>query len=131
MINALAAHHGDKGTMTAAQLLRNTGGPDPWVTILVARVEGIPVGYAALIKILQLQFARRGMDMHHLFVRTSCRGMGMGQALIAQSVEVARAEGCSVLTVGTHPENHAAQEIYLKYGFIERSGAGPRFCLSL
>lgn len=123
MIHALAAHHGDTGVITEDELHRDALGPSPWVRVLVA--EGL--GYAALCPLSQLQFGVRGMDLHHIFVVESARGCGVGHALIDAAIECAKAEGARYLTVGTHPENVHAQDIYRSAGFEEFNAAGVRF----
>lgn len=123
MIHALAAHHGDKAAITEDALRRDALGPLPWVRVLVA--EGL--GYAALCPLSQLQFGVRGMDLHHIFVVESARGRGVGRALIDAAIACAKAEGARYLTVGTHPENVHAQDIYRSAGFEEFNAAGVRF----
>jgi GNAT superfamily N-acetyltransferase len=123
MIHALAAHHGDTGVVTKDELRRDALGPSPWVRVLVA--EGL--GYAALCPLAQLQFGVRGMDLHHIFVVESARGRGVGRALIDAAIACAKAEGARYLTVGTHPDNLAAQDIYRSAGFEEFNSDGVRF----
>ncbi|MEH6520283.1 GNAT family N-acetyltransferase [Sulfitobacter sp.] len=123
MIQALATHHGDKAAITVDELRRDALGPSPWVRVLVA--EGL--GYAALCPLSQLQFGVRGMDLHHIFVVESARGRGVGRALIDAAIACAKAEGARYLTVGTHPENVHAQDIYRSAGFEEFNAAGVRF----
>jgi GNAT superfamily N-acetyltransferase len=120
MIHALAAHHGDPPACTPEALLRDAFGPDPWVTLLLA--EG--AGYAALTRQVQLQTGRRGIDLHHLFVSPRSRGTGTGSALVTATCDHARSLGCAVVTVGTDPDNHAAQAFYLARGF-DRIGTAP------
>lgn len=131
MVHALAAHHDDTATLTLETLMRDTKGPAPWFTIILAEMDGTPVGYAALCPLGQLQFGLRGMDMHHLFVAQGCRGMGIARALVDASRDHARGRGCDYMMVGTHPDNHAAQELYTAMGFERRSDSGPRFRIRL
>lgn len=127
MIHALAAHHGDKATVTEGDLRRDYLGPLPWLRVLVA--EGL--GYAALCPLAQLQFGARGMDLHHIFVVETARGRGVGGSLIEASIACAKAEGARFLTVGTHPDNVHAQDIYRSAGFEEFNAAGVRFRMRL
>ena len=123
MIHALAAHHGDSAATTLDDLRRDMLGPSAWVQALVA--PGL--GYAALTPLVQLQFGVRGMDLHHLFIVPAARGRGVGRALVAASKAHAKAQGCRYLAVGTHPENRAAQQMYLALGFDALERPGPRF----
>jgi len=125
MIHALAAHHGHAPVTTLEDLRRDVMGTHPWVHILVA--PGL--GYAALCPLVQLHFGVRGMDMHHLFVVDAARGTGVGRALIAASIEHAKGAGCRFMTVGTHPDNIAAQAVYRAVGFEDLPASGARFRL--
>ncbi len=128
MIRDLAAHHGDEMPLTLDQL--DQEGRD-WHRILVARADDNVVGYASLLPLGQLQFGVRGMDLHHLFVASEHRGEGIGSALIAASIGLSRALSCQYLTVGTHPDNKVAAQIYLKAGFDPLPNSGPRFRMRL
>ena len=75
----------------------------------------------------QLQFGVRGMDMQHLFVVAHNRGCGVGRTLIDASIELSKQLSCKFLTVGTHPDNTAAAQIYLAAGFDLLPDSGPRF----
>ena len=123
MIHALAAHHGDAPVTTLEDLRRDALGMHPWLQVLVA--PGL--GYAALCPLAQLQFGVRGMDMHHLFVVETARGSGVGRALIDASIAHAKAQECRYLTVGTHPDNRAAQAVYRAAGFEDLPVSGARF----
>lgn len=127
MIHALADHHGDTATIDLETLERDALGDRPWVTLLVAKMQGDVAGYAVLCPLVQMQFAKRGMDMHHLFVLPQHRGKRIGAALIDASQSVAKRLGCAYMMVGTHPDNRAAQEVYRAAGFADVDVSGPRF----
>ncbi|MDF1727335.1 MAG: GNAT family N-acetyltransferase [Sulfitobacter sp.] len=129
MVQALANHHDDRATVSLPDLERDLLGPRPWLTGLVADAEGELTGYALLCPMAQVQFGLRGMDLHHLFVRHELRGQGVGQALLSASLVEARAQSCSFLTVGTHPDNEGAQRFYLEAGLARRPASGPRFSI--
>lgn len=131
MVHGLAEHHGDVATLAPAALSRDALGPHPWITLLVAQgAQGVS-GYAALCPIMQLQFGARGMDMHHLYVAKDARGLGIGTALITACVNEAKRQNARFVTVGTHPDNTAAQTVYLKAGFEQRPTGGARFRMLL
>ena len=75
MILALAQHHGDASAMTPEVLERDLFGPMPWIQALVADSgeEGL-IGYAILVPLYKAQEGKRGMELHHLFVRDGQRG---------------------------------------------------------
>lgn len=129
-ITQLAAHHGDPCHATPETLTRDLFGSTAWGHALVVTSGQAVSGYAILLPLAQLQFARRGMDLHHLFVWPEHRGTGMGSALLAAAKTHARTQSCTYLTVGTHPDNEAAQTWYLKQGFDLRPNS-PRFAMVL
>ena len=131
MVGMLAAHHGDRPTLTADDLARDVFGAVPWIHVLVAEAEGALIGYAALCGQAQLQFGARGMDLHHLFTEAGHRGRGVGQALVAACRIKALSLSCRVLTVGTHPGNHRAQAFYTALGFARKDAHPPRFSMPL
>lgn len=130
LAHALAAYHGDAATLSLAALERDSLGPAPWVTLLVAEGTTGLHGYAALCPQMQLQFGARGMDLHHLFVCDTARGKGVGRALVQAALEHARRQGCVYVTVGTDLQNRRAQAFYRRAGF-DQIAPDPRFRVKL
>lgn len=131
MISQLADYHGDIATVSSEELARDSLGARPWVRILLAEEQGEVLGYVALTPWAQMQFGVRGMDMHHLFVVPHARAQGVGRALITASGRLAQRAGCHYLSVGTHPDNRLAQDIYRGMGFDALDPPGPRFRVGL
>ena len=131
LIAQLAAHHGDRATTNAERLKADLFAASPWAIALVAERDGGLLGYALLVRLYHAQFAKRRMDLHHLFVVRASRDSGIGKALIQAATMAAEAEGCTQLVVGTHPDNHRAQSFYRKLGFQDSSSGGPKFGLQL
>ncbi len=131
LIAQLAAHHGDQATTSAERLKADLFAASPWAVALVAERDGGLLGYAFLVRLYQAQFAKRAMDLHHLFVVPNARSSGVGTALIRAATLAAEAGGCVRLVVGTHPDNHRAQSFYRKLGFQDAPPGGPRFRLQL
>lgn len=129
-IARLAAHHDDSSTVTAADLTRDLFDPVPWMLALIAETANGIAGYALLLRLAQVQFGTRGMDLHHLFTWPAHRGTGTGQALVKAAQCLAREHGCTYLTVGTTPDNTSAQAFYLAQGFSPRASY-PRFAVKL
>lgn len=127
MIAGLAAHHGDPSLATHDTLMRDLFGPVHWARALIAEIDGVPVGYAALIPRASLHNGTRGMDMHHLFVAAEHRGRGIGRALIAACEGEVRTLGGTFMLVGTDPDNHDAQAVYDHAGFTRRGSGGVQF----
>jgi GNAT superfamily N-acetyltransferase len=131
MVHALAQHHGDTPTATDATLSRDLFSPQAWAVVLVAEGESRLQGYVALTRGVQLQAGGRTMDMHHLYVQAESRGKGLGKALVHAAVDMARAEGCLYLTVGTAPQNPDAARFYPSLGFVGYIPEGQRFWYDL
>ncbi|MGN7291892.1 N-acetyltransferase family protein [Rhizobium sp. SAFR-030] len=127
MIAALAAHHGDAAAMTAETLERDLFGPMPWIQALVADGGEMLIGYAILVPLYRAQEGKRGMDLHHLFVRDGHRGHGIGQHLVTRARDNARAQGCDYLSVSAATGNFAAHRFYEQMDFVPRPVTGMRF----
>ncbi len=126
MIKDLSKHHQDVAQIDVEELIFLCFGPTPWVRLIVAEKGRLIVGYAALQKKVQLQFARRLMDVQHVFVAEQMRGQGVGRALIASAQEHAVLARCSGLTLGVSPQNQSAHAFYTALGFEPRETGGAR-----
>ncbi|MDP4032562.1 MAG: GNAT family N-acetyltransferase [Pseudorhodobacter sp.] len=134
MLIELATHHGDVATITPPvlrALLRDDPGLRGLVAFPVDRPSRHPVGYALLARRTDLITGRPGYDIAHLFVQDVFRGQGIGRALIAAARGLAQAEGCTRLTIGTHPANAGAAAAYRAMGLTERPVPGPSFAVEL
>ncbi|MEF3048593.1 GNAT family N-acetyltransferase [Pseudotabrizicola sp. L79] len=134
MLIALAAHHGDQATITP-DALRRIALQGPAARLLVAMLDDSPqrhpVGYALLVLRPDLITGGQGCAIEHLFVQAPLRHQGIGRALIDGARALARDEGCTGLTIGTHPENDAAILGYRAMGLAELPLPGPRFSVEL
>jgi len=130
LVNGLAAFHDDPPNADLSALNRDLF-TDPVVICLVADGDAGLVGYVALTTVVQWQFGVRGLDMHHLFTAPDHRGAGVGAALVGAALHTARQKGCAYVTVGTHPDNLAAQGFYLSQGFQRRPDTPARFSIRL
>lgn len=131
MIEALAYFHGDLPSLTQQTLEQILFVPAPEMTALVAECGDRLVGYVALFPLFKLHFGGRGLELHHMFVDESSRGQGIGRMLIDASIAQAKSGKYNYLSVGTHPDNTAAQDIYLANGFETSPIVGPRFRMTL
>jgi GNAT superfamily N-acetyltransferase len=131
MIALLAEHHGDPSAITAEKLERDLFGRMPWIHALVAEAQGELIGYAILVPLYRAQEGKRGMELHHLFVRDGHRGHGTGQHLVARTRDVAKQSGCDYLSVSATTGNVAAHRFYENMDFIPRPVTGMRYMQSL
>jgi ribosomal protein S18 acetylase RimI-like enzyme len=105
------------------QELSDLPGPyaPPEGTILLAEVEGTPVGVVAL----QALDEEGVCEMKRLYVRPSHRGRGIGRALGQELLDAAREIGYDVMRLDTVASMTAARHLYRSLGFEERSAYYP------
>lgn len=131
MIALLAAHHGDAADITPDQLERDLFGTLPWITALVADTGSDLIGYAILVPLYRAQEGKRGMDLHHLFVRDGHRGHGIGEHLVTRARDFAKNAGCDYLSVSAATGNFSAHRFYEHMDFTARPVTGMRYMQSL
>jgi putative acetyltransferase len=83
----------------------------PNAELLVARVDGAPVGCIALLDHLRFGEAKR------LYVDPAARGNGIGAALVAALESAARDIGLRVLTITSAREGHMATDNFTRFGY--------------
>ncbi|WP_337266373.1 GNAT family N-acetyltransferase [Oryzifoliimicrobium ureilyticus] len=127
MIGLLAQHHGDVPRINTDQLEADIFGPLPWITVLVADAGEELLGYAILVPLYRAQDGKRGMDLHHLFVRDGHRGHGIGQHLVDRARQVAQKAGCHYLSVSAATGNFRAHRFYEQMEFVARPVTGMRY----
>jgi ribosomal protein S18 acetylase RimI-like enzyme len=86
---------------------------------LVALAAGEVVGVVFVIE-SSFGFGELGM-----LVAADRRRRGVGTALVAAAIELARARGLHKLTLSVFPHNEAAIALYRKFGFVEE-GRHPK-----
>lgn len=88
---------------------------------LVARIDGVPVGYVVLNRASAYPlFARLGIpELQDLNVIPAYRGRGLGAALVAACEDMARRDGAVRigLAVGLHKSYGPAQRLYVRLGY--------------
>ena len=130
MADALGAFHGEDTRANADALARDLFGTPAWLWGLIARHHTRAIGYALMLPTAQAQHARRGLDLHHMFVSADWRGRGVGRAMVAMVEDLARDLQCSYVIIGTDPGNTGAQATYEAMGYTRRA-PGPRFAKPL
>ena len=96
LIRALADYErlSDIVTATEADLRETLFGAQPAAEAAVARVGGVPAGYALWFHTYSTFLGRRGLYLEDLFVRPEWRGRGIGRALLAHLAGIAVERGC-------------------------------------
>nr|WP_295827679.1 GNAT family N-acetyltransferase [uncultured Azospirillum sp.] len=92
----------------------------PDVRFFVARKDGVPVGCAAL----RIDPTGYG-EVKRMYVDPAARGHRIGDRLLGQLEEQARAEGLTALLLESGIHQHEALALYRKAGFTDR---GPYAC---
>jgi ribosomal protein S18 acetylase RimI-like enzyme len=93
---------------------------DPAVVVLVAELDGRPVGYVSGVRQLNLWLGRDLFAMDDLYVRAEARDRGIGGRLMAALAEHVQDDRL-VITWGVNEENDAGQRFYRRLGARLRS----------
>jgi len=89
----------------------------PTTLVLLAIVEGEPIGVAVCFYGISTFRARPLLNIHDLAVLPEYRGYGIGRALLSGVEERARRNGCCKLTLEVQDQNTRARTIYQRFGF--------------
>jgi ribosomal protein S18 acetylase RimI-like enzyme len=93
----------------------------PGSTVLVAEDEAAVIGLALLLPRPPAPFAgavpRKVVVIDNLVVRADRRDRGIGEKLVAASMEWARGQGASHVELGVHAVNRHALRFYERLGF--------------
>lgn len=85
--------------------------------VLVAALDGRPVGYAVGTLGLALEVGGLFLLVDELYVEPALRGSGLGRALLQRLVAWGRAAGCRQVDLEVGWENRPAQDWYARLGF--------------
>jgi GNAT superfamily N-acetyltransferase len=86
--------------------------PDSELGGLVAVLDGDVVGIAHHRSYVRPCEGETGLFLDDLFTEAGVRGRGIGRALIARLVQIARDRGAAKVRWVTAPDNHTAQRLY-------------------
>ena len=87
--------------------------------VLLAFVEGQPVGLAVCFFGFSTFQARPLLNIHDLAVLPTYRGRGVGRALLVEAEKQARSRGCCKLTLEVQDDNARARSLYERFGFAD------------
>lgn len=87
--------------------------------MLLARVAGMPVGYASLVRIPKADARGGYLFVDELVVLEGFRRAGVASALLAHIEDEARSQGLAGVRLLVRPHNEAARALYRKAGFDE------------
>ncbi|WP_348264113.1 GNAT family N-acetyltransferase [Telmatobacter sp. DSM 110680] len=117
-IRALAKYERepDAVSATAADLLRDGFGPNPYYWCLIAELDGIPAGFALCFYSYSTWLGRPGVYLEDLFVLPEMRGRGIGKALLRKVAAIAVEKDCPRLGWEVLDWNTPAIEFYRAMG---------------
>jgi GNAT superfamily N-acetyltransferase len=94
-------------------------GPRPDAEVVLAELDGAPVGFALFCGHFSTWLTRRGLWLEDLYVTPSARGRGIGRALLQHLARIAVERGCGRLEWWVLDWNAPA------IGFYQGLGAVP------
>ena len=83
---------------------------------LVARADGLLVGFAALSAVSQ-RAVYRGVTENSIYIAEGARGQGIGRQLLQALVEGAERDGIWTIQTGIFPENRASIALHERCGY--------------
>lgn len=88
------------------------------IIFMASNDDGAAVGFTQLYPIFSSVGMRRVWLLNDLFVAESARRSGVASQLIDATRELARSTDAAGLLLETQVENHRAQQLYEKIGFV-------------
>ena len=118
-IRELAAYEKleDQVVASEASLSEHLFGPNPAAEVVIAELEGIPVGFALFFQNFSTFLGRPGLFLEDLYVQPQARGKGIGRALLVHLARLAVERGAGRLDWNVLDWNVPA------IGFYQRLGA--------
>lgn len=108
-----------------AEVIRDVGARAAVATVLVAVLDGAPVG-SVTFALGGTPYAERSRpgeaEIRMLGISAAARGCGAGTALTTACLERALAAGCTAVRLSTQPEMVGAHRIYERLGFLRTPG---------
>jgi GNAT superfamily N-acetyltransferase len=106
----------DRVTATEQLLRDSLFGPRPYAEVLIARLDGKPVGYALFFHNFSTFLARPGIYLEDVYVQPASRGRGVGKALLREVARTARDRGCGRIEWSVLDWNKPSIDFYLSIG---------------
>jgi GNAT superfamily N-acetyltransferase len=103
-------------TATDDALRRTLFGARPFAEVLIARIDGVAVGFALFFHSYSTFLARPGIYLEDLFVLPDHRSRGIGRALLKRLAQLARERHCARLEWSVLDWNERAIAFYQRIG---------------
>lgn len=101
---------------TEAGLAEQLFGPRPAAEVVLAEIDGAPVGFALFFHNFSTFLGRPGLFLEDLYVQPHARGAGVGRALLRHLAGLAVARGCGRMDWNVLDWNEPAIGFYKKLG---------------
>jgi len=88
----------------------------PDAEVIIARLDGEPMGFALFFHNYSTFLAQRGMYLEDLFVKSAARGKGVGHALLSELARIAIERNCGRLEWAVLDWNELAIDFYHRIG---------------
>jgi GNAT superfamily N-acetyltransferase len=117
-IRGLAEYEKLAHTCVASEdaLRRTLFGERPYAEVIIARLDGTPVGFALFFHNYSTFLARPGIYLEDIFVLPQHRGAGAGKALLRRVAQIARERDCGRLEWSVLDWNQPAIDFYESLG---------------
>ena len=90
----------------------------PAAEVVIARIDGIPVGFALFFHSYSTFLAQRGLFLEDLFVNPDVRGQGVGRALLSHLAGIAVERNCGRFEWNVLDWNEPAINFYRSIGAV-------------
>src|SRR5438045_3414374 len=117
-IRGLAAYEKLSHRCVASEesLRRTLFGGQHYAEVLIARLDGMPIGFALFFHNYSTFLAQPGIYLEDVFVLPEQRGAGAGKALLRRVAQIARERNCGRLEWSVLDWNQPAIEFYQRLG---------------
>jgi GNAT superfamily N-acetyltransferase len=92
----------------------------PAITLLVARGEDDQIVGTLTLVLFRAPSGARGW-IEDVIVDESARGQGVGEALVAEAIDLSRRANARTLDLTSNPKREAANRLYVRCGFVQRT----------
>ena len=108
----------DQVVATEASLTAALFADPPQAQVVIARLDGEPVGFALFFHSFSTFVGRRGLYLEDLYVRQAFRGRGVGKALLRHLAALAVTDGCGRFEWAVLDWNQRAIDFYTGLGAV-------------
>jgi len=112
----------DECVATEEKIRATLFGENPAAEVLIARLDGVPVGFALFFHSYSTFLAQRGIYLEDFFVDPAARGKGVGFRLLSDLARIAVERDCARLEWAVLDWNDLAIDFYRRVGATPMDG---------